>query len=83
MKEVIEELKVKVKKHEEKLAAHKQSESILAAEYNYQKELDKEKAEIIYGKLLSTVKNIEYHTASAKTYGKVIVMLENELNIAI
>lgn len=81
MKELIETLKQKVEKHEAKLGAHKETEVILSSEYKYQKDINPEKAELIYGKLVSTLKNIEYHTASAKTYQKVIALIEEKMEI--
>lgn len=67
MKDLNKTLSEKVVKHEEKLKAHKESEIILELE---RKELQ-DKLERVEGKILSTVKNIEYHTAKLKTYKKV------------
>lgn len=67
MKDLKQMLSEKVAKHEEKLKAHKESEVILELE---RKELQ-EKLESVEAKILSTVKNIEYHTAKVKTYKKV------------
>lgn len=79
MKDVVKVLKEKVEKHESKLKAHKETEVILEAEYKDQKDKDAEKASFIQAKLFSTIKNIEYHKATAKTYKKVIAILEQKL----
>lgn len=67
MRDLNKTLSEKVTKHEEKLKAHKESEAILELE---RKALE-EKLERVESKILSTVKNIEYHTAKVKTYKKV------------
>lgn len=76
MNDVIEVLKGKLEKHDGKLKAHLESERILESEYGEHKKNKSEKQERVGEKLLSTVKNIEYHTAKVKTYKSVIEMLE-------
>lgn len=76
MEDLIDVFKEKIEKHANKLKDHKQTEEILRADYKYLQERDPEKAERIGEKLLSTVKNIEYHIAKYKTYKKVVEMME-------
>lgn len=79
MKDLIATFEEKLEKHEGKLKAHQESERILRAEYEDLKKNNSEKQERVGEKLLSTVKNIEYHTAKYKTYKKVIEMLQEKL----
>ena len=76
MEDLIELFKAKIDKHEGKLKAHKETEAILRADYEDLKERDFEKSKRVGEKLLSTIKNIEYHTAKYKTYKKVVEALE-------
>lgn len=75
--DLIATLKEKIEAHNEKLEAHESAEKILSAEYEdlNSKGEDTEKIERVGEKLLSTIKNIEYHKATAKAYGKIIKML--------
>lgn len=79
MNELIETFKDKLEKHEGKLKAHKESEIILKAEYDELKNNKSDKQERVGEKLLSTIKNIEYHTAKYKTYKKVIIALKEKI----
>lgn len=76
MNDVVKVLKGKLEKHEGKLKAHLESERILEKEYEERKKNGSDKEERVGKKLLSTIKNIEYHTAKVKTYKSVIAMLE-------
>ena len=80
MDNLVDTLKAKVEKHKEKCEAHLSSESILKAEYEHLKatSTDTARIESVQNKLLSTVKNIEYHQGSYKTYQKVIDMIEDK-----
>lgn len=79
MNDLIKSLEEKVDKHEEKLRAHKESKVILQREQDSLVDKNCEKHERMGDKLLSTIKNIEYHTATSKTYKKVIAKLEQKL----
>lgn len=80
MKGLIGTLEKKVEKHKEKSKAHLSSKDILKAEYEHLKSTstDIDKIESVERKLLSTVKNIEYHQGSYKTYQKVIDMINKK-----
>lgn len=75
---LVEKLKGKIEIHNEKLEAHEATEKILSAEYLdlQARNEDPEKIERTAQKLYSTIKNVEYHKATSKTYGKVIEMLK-------
>lgn len=75
--DLLKVLESKVAKHEEKLKAQKESEPTLRTMYDSLKETNPEKAESYHEKIVSTLKHIEYHTASAKTYNKVINMIKS------
>lgn len=79
MEVLVKKLEEKVKKHKEKLKAHKESEEILRAEYENLKENNDEKQERVGDKLLSTVKNIEYHTGKYKAYNKAVAMIKENI----
>lgn len=77
MKALAAELQKKVQKHEEKLKAHHESKAILISECEYLKEKnDLEKLDRTGEKLLSTLKNIEYHNGKKSAYEKVLAMIE-------
>lgn len=78
MKELIASLEEKIEKHESKLKAHVESEAILQTEQDTIEDKNCEKYERLGEKLLSTIKNIEYHTATSKSYQKVIAMLKQK-----
>lgn len=70
-------LKQKAQKHEEKIKVHKRVEDDLRGEYNLLSNDDKRK-DYIGEKLEITIRAIEYHKGSSKTYLKAYNMIVEE-----
>lgn len=68
------ELEKRIQKHDEKIKAHMESKSILQKE----KEELLKKIESVDAKILSTEKNLEYHTGKKKAYEKVLTILDSD-----
>ena len=64
-------IKEKVEKHKEKLIQHEDAKKVL----EIQREEMKQKLESIDSKILSSTKNIEYHTGKMKAYEGIASML--------
>lgn len=71
LKEVQSTIKGKVEKHKEKIKLHEESKKILEL---HRAEV-KQKLENLDSKILSSTKNIEYHTGKMKAYESVSSML--------
>lgn len=79
MDNVLIKLKNKARKHEEKIEIHKRVEEDLRGEYVLLSNDDNRKS-YIGEKLEITIRAIEYHKGSSKTYRKAYNMISKENN---
>lgn len=78
MENVLEQLREKADKHLNKIRTHTEVKKSLELEYN-SLDLEDPKRERVGEQLLTTLLSIEYHKGSAKTYGKSVALIEEEL----
>lgn len=71
----------KIKKHEEKLSAHKSSEYTLSARHKELSEKGDPKSKLVLEKLNSTRGNIEYHEGAYKAYNKTLSLYQEHYSL--